>query len=195
MEKSLSIKAIATALGLFHMKVSKVKKDATNPFFKSKYASLSNILEAIDVPLEESGLTFSQFPTGEHGLVTILMHGESGEYLQDTYTMRPVKDDPQGIGSCITYQKRYALAAVLGLNIDEDDDGNAASTQPKKATEKTVTGTVEEIKWINPGTDSWKKAVQFLIDGGDIKKIAARLSKENKARLENEVVEFINNQK
>ena len=190
MEKSLSIKAIATALGLFHMKVSKVKKDATNPFFKSKYASLSNILEAIDVPLEESGLTFSQFPTGEHGLVTILMHGESGEFLQDTYTMRPVKDDPQGIGSCITYQKRYALAAVLGLNIDEDDDGNAAST-PQKKTEKTV----ENIKWINPDTDSWSKAAQYLIDGGDIKKIAARLSKENKARLENEVVKFINNQK
>jgi hypothetical protein len=118
---------IAKALITFHLKVEKVKKDATNPFFKKKYASLSNILEAIDGPLNESGLSFSQFPTNQNGLTTILMHGESGEYLQDTYEMNPVKDDPQGRGSALTYQRRYALAAILGLNIDEDDDGNTAS--------------------------------------------------------------------
>lgn len=127
MEKSESIKSIAKALITFHVKVEKVKKDAKNPFFKSKYASLSNILETINEPLIESGLSFCQLPTGENGLITILMHGESGEFIQSTYEMRPVKEDPQGRGSALTYQRRYALAAVLGLNIDEDDDGNGAS--------------------------------------------------------------------
>lgn len=135
MEKSQSIGAIAKALISFHTKVDKVKKDASNPFFKSKYASLSNILEAIHTPLLESGLTFSQFPSNGHSLTTIIIHAESGEYMLDTYEMKPVKDDPQGRGSCITYQRRYALAAVLGLNIDEDDDANLAST-PKAEVKK-----------------------------------------------------------
>lgn len=133
MEKSESIKNIASALIIFQIKVGKVTKDATNPFFKSKYASLSNILDAIALPLEEAGLSYMQFPDGQYGLTTIVMHGESGEWLQSTYTMKPTKDDPQGIGSCITYQKRYALAGALALNIDDDDDGNKASaTQIKQ---------------------------------------------------------------
>ena len=133
MEKSESIKNIALALITFQIKVGKVTKDATNPFFKSKYASLSNILDAIAFPLEEAGLSYMQFPDGQYGLTTIVMHGESGEWLQSTYTMKPTKDDPQGIGSCITYQKRYALAGALALNIDDDDDGNKASaTQIKQ---------------------------------------------------------------
>lgn len=134
MNKSNSIGALAKALAAFHLKVGKIKKDATNPFFKSKYASLSNILDAITIPLAESGLTFTQFPAEENGLITILMH-ESGEFIESTYSMRPVKDDPQGRGSAITYQRRYALAAILGLNIDEDDDGNAA-TQPPATPQK-----------------------------------------------------------
>ena len=127
MEKSESIKNIATALITFQIKVGKITKDATNPFFKSKYASLANIQDAIADPLEEAGISYMQFPDGVHGLTTIIMHGESGEWLQSTYTMRPVKDDPQGIGSSITYQKRYALAGALALNIDDDDDGNSAT--------------------------------------------------------------------
>lgn len=132
MQKSESIKNIATALIIFHVKVDKIKKDAINPFFKNKYASLSNILEVINDPLNESGLSFVQMPSGINELVTILMHSESGEFIQSSYEMRPVKDDPQGRGSCLTYQRRYALSAILGLNIDDDDDANLASVQPKE---------------------------------------------------------------
>lgn len=87
MTKSESIKEIAGALITFHLKVENIKKDSTNPFFKSKYASLSNILDAISTPLEESGLSFSQLPTGDSGLTTILMHSKSGEYLQADYPL------------------------------------------------------------------------------------------------------------
>ena len=138
MEKSSSIANIAKALVLFHAKVAKITKDANNPFFKSKYASLSNILEAINQPLQESGLTFSQFPTNGNSLTTIIIHAESGEYMQDSYEMRPVKDDPQGKGSAITYQRRYALASVLGLNIDEDDDANLASGKKQQEPKDTT---------------------------------------------------------
>jgi len=78
-----------------------------------------------------------QFPDGQHGLTTIIMH-ESGEWLQSTYTMKPVKDDPQGIGSSITYQKRYALAGALALNIDDDDDANSATFGAKTPEKKQV---------------------------------------------------------
>lgn len=129
MEKSESIKHIGKALAIFHTKVAKIPKTDKNPFFKSVYAGLPSILEAIQVPLEESGLTFSQHPDSE-SMTTILIHCESGEYLQSSFLMKPVKNDPQSIGSAITYARRYSLGAILGLNIDIDDDGNKAS-QPK----------------------------------------------------------------
>lgn len=131
MEKSPTIGKLAAALSTFQGTVEKVKKDANNPFFGKKYASLSNILDAIQEPLANSGLSVAQFPDGEMCLTTILMHAESGEYLQATYAIHPVKTDPQGIGSAITYARRYALGAILSINVDDDDDGNAAS-QPAK---------------------------------------------------------------
>ena len=166
MKKSESIKQLAAALAVFHIKVDVIKKDAKNPFFKSTYASLSNILDAIKIPLAESDLSFSQHPMGENGLSTILMH-KSGEWIGSHFTMKPVKNDPQGIGSCITYMRRYALAAILGLNIDEDDDGNAASTPTKEPVQ-------DEKQWLNPKTEQFNKAKAYLETGGKIDAIKAK---------------------
>ena len=143
MEKSESIKELATALCIFQSEVETVQKSATNPFFKSKYADLPAILDVIRKPLSSAGLSFVQFPTGKYGLTTILMH-ESGEFISECYEMHPTKDDPQGAGSVITYQRRYALGAILGLSIDVDDDGNAAS-QPNEKT-KAVAAATPEMK-------------------------------------------------
>ena len=157
MNKSESIKELAGALCKFQAQVETIKKTATNPFFKSKYANLADILDVIRQPLTENGLSFVQFPKGNHGLETMLMH-VSGEWLSESYEMKPTKDDPQGAGSVITYQRRYALGAILGLNIDEDDDGNKAS-EPKK-----------EIKQETPkpkliiNSDNFKNAVKYLCD-------------------------------
>lgn len=111
-----------------------LKKDADNPFFKSSYVTLDNILSAIKEPLKEAGLTFVQIPVGE-GLRTILIDIESGESLEGTFTLMPAKNDPQGQGSAITYARRYALSAILGLSTEEDDDGNKASTPEKPSDE------------------------------------------------------------
>lgn len=161
MEKSQSIKSIAKALITFHVKVDKIGKDASNPFFKSKYASLSNILDAINDPLNESGLSFTQFPTGDNGLTTVLMHADSGEFIQADYTMKPVKDDPQGKGSVITYQRRYALAAILGLNIDEDDDGNTATHGGKTPIEAAE----NNKPWLNESMPEFASAVAKIKAG------------------------------
>jgi len=128
MNKSDSIKGISGALVKFHEKVLPVKKDVDNSFFKSKYASLDNILREIEEALDYAGLSFAQFPDGD-GLTTILMHPESGEWMESTFTVPLAKQDPQGAGSALTYMRRYALGAVLGLATETDDDGNSASAK------------------------------------------------------------------
>jgi len=154
MNKSESIKEICKALIVFSVKVDTIRKDAKNPFFKSSYATLSNIIDSIKEPLIESGLSYVQFPNAENGLTTMLMH-ESGEWLSSDYIMTPVKNDPQGRGSAITYQRRYALASILGLNIDDDDDGNKA-TYGNGSPEKP------EEEWLNKGTESYNKALEYM---------------------------------
>lgn len=167
MEKSQSITELAKALILFHVKVDKVKKDANNPFFKSNYASLDNILEVIETPLNESGLTFSQFPSGNYGLTTILIHAESGEFMLSEYFMEPAKKDPQGAGSVITYQRRYAIAAILGLS-QEDDDANAGThgKEENKPVWKAKDKDSDDNKpWLNKGTKEFDGAVKKLKAG------------------------------
>lgn len=174
-EHSESIKEIATALCKFHSEVGKIKKENTNPFFKSKYADLSSILDVIEEPLHKNGLSFVQFPVGENGMMTMLMH-TSGEWMKGSYTMKPTKNDPQGLGSVITYQRRYALGAILGLNIDEDDDGNAASKPHSKS----------DKKWLNPGTADWKNAITKKVSIETVKQHYS-ISKENETKYINEL--------
>jgi len=136
METSPTLAKLAEALGVFHLEVKPVKKSAENPFFKSSYADLSSIL-AVQAPLLKAKLSFVQFPVGENTLTTMLMH-ESGEWMRSNYTLKPVKADPQSAGSAITYARRYALGAILGLSTEEDDDGAKASNTTKKTADKEV---------------------------------------------------------
>lgn len=168
MQTSESVKNIAGALLGFHKEVGVVSKESTNPFFKSKYADLATILKTIQHPLTNNGLTILQFPEGEHGLTTRLLH-ISGEWMESTYFMHPTKSTPQDAGSAITYQRRYAVGAILSLNIDEDDDGNKASQQPKD--KKDTTAAVQknvstEKPWLNENTPQFKSALTYLNGGG-----------------------------
>lgn len=128
MNKSDQIGQLAEALCQAQGMMKFAKKDSSNPFFKSKYADLSSVVEAIRLPLYENGLSYAQTTdTDEHGVIveTVLMH-KSGEWISGRLKMVPVKNDPQGIGSCITYARRYGLQSMVGIPTD-DDDGNAAS--------------------------------------------------------------------
>lgn len=153
----------------FQGEVSAVTKDGNNPYFKSKYATLENIIDTIRLPLQKNGLSFSQFPTGENELVTILMHS-SGEYLQSTVKMAPKDNTPQGQGSAITYMRRYALSAILGIATEEDDDGNGAS-KPSAPAQKTA-------------PVDYKKKLAAAKDIADLKKIWSALPVEAKKELE-----------
>lgn len=142
MKTSESIAAIAPALLAAQKTVANVAKSATNPHFKSKYVPLDELLPACKAALNEQGVVFIQgTEPSESGevlhLTTRLLHS-SGEWIESTLTMKPVKADPQGIGSCITYARRYALAAICGVASEEDDDANAASTEPAKSKPATV---------------------------------------------------------
>src|SRR5215210_9397470 len=131
MEKSESITKLAGALAAFQGEVENVKKDSTNPFFKSKYASLENVISTVKPLLAKNGLSYSQRPSGENELSTILMH-LSGEWIGATAKMTPKDSSPQAQGSAMTYMRRYALSALLGLATEDDDDGNEASKPVKK---------------------------------------------------------------
>lgn len=125
------MKNISKSLAKFHELMGNVAKDASNPFFKSKYAPLESILPAIKKPLADAGLVFVQTPTGICKLKTTIIDVESGEFIEGEFEMTPTKNDPQGQGSTITYMRRYSLVAMLGLNCDDDDDANTASQAPK----------------------------------------------------------------
>lgn len=154
MNQSNSIKELATALSKVQGQLTFAKKDNANPFFKSKYADLASVWDSCRTLLSDNGLAVIQFPSGyatnvvdektkEHlmSLTTILTHS-SGEWISQDMTVPVTKADSQGAGSALTYMRRYALAAVVGVYQD-DDDGNAAS-KPVKTFEKPVLTVVSE---------------------------------------------------
>lgn len=142
MEKSESIKNLAIAMNKAQSEMGGAHKGANNPFFKSKYADLGAVIEAVKVPFADNGLSYIQFPiedSGRIGIETILMHS-SGEWLSNSFTVNLTKQDAQGAGSAITYCRRYGLQAVAGIPSD-DDDGNAASKANK-------TPTKDDLSWV-----------------------------------------------
>jgi hypothetical protein len=122
--------ALVAAIG----ELSNVAKTAANPYFKSKYAPLDAIIDATRPILLKHGLAISQTPLfmeGTAGVETTIIH-KSGHSTTTTLLL-PIKDQsPQGVGGAITYARRYALAAVLGIASEDDDDGNVSSGLHKK---------------------------------------------------------------
>ena len=136
MLQSESIANLAQCLSVVQGKLEYAKKDSANPFFKSKYADLESVWDACRKLLADNGLAVAQFPgtysdlDKSMSLTTILMH-DSGEWISQEMSVPVSKVDAQGAGSAITYMRRYALAAVVGV-VQADDDGNAASNPQSK---------------------------------------------------------------
>jgi hypothetical protein len=142
-----TLRELAKALAKAQSEIKAAKMDSTNPFFKSKNADLSSVWESCRGPLTKNGLSIIQRPDATDGntisLTTIILH-ESGEFISGTLVMKPVKNDPQGLGSCLTYARRYALASMVGICSEEDDDGNRASTANQAQEEKPASPPAEE---------------------------------------------------
>lgn len=124
-------KELAKALLGFQSESLDIKKSADNPFFKSKYAPLDEIIPAIREAMKKHGLAYIQVPQGSDEVETTIVHAESGQWISGTIKMTPKDASPQGHGSAITYARRYALVSMLGLNTEGDDDGNASSAPSK----------------------------------------------------------------
>lgn len=134
METSESINEISAALAKAQGQIENAIKDSSNPFFKSKYADLTSVWAACRKQLSENGLSVIQSPEeSSHGIsvVTMLCHS-SGQWIRSKYSMPcdSSKLTPQVIGSAITYARRYALSAMVGIAPHDDDDANEVSKKP-----------------------------------------------------------------
>lgn len=129
MNRSDTIGALAAALAKAQGEMATAAKDSTNPHFHSKYADLASIWNAAREPLAKNGIAVVQAPgeTAERVVtVTTLLSHASGEWIEETLTIPMAKVDAQGYGSAVTYARRYALAAMVGI-APAEDDGNAAA--------------------------------------------------------------------
>lgn len=122
------------ALAKAQSEIGVVFKDAVNPHFRSRYASLSAVLASVLPALNDNGFSVTQTPdySPDDGTVfvyTVLRH-EGGHVIEGT-TRGPIgkRRDIQAFGSCVTYLRRYALLAMLGIAVDEDTDGNQAAAR------------------------------------------------------------------
>lgn len=126
--QSDQINELAKALSQAQSEIMGAVKDSKNPFFNSRYADLGAVWEAIRGPLTKNGLCVIQatdvVEAGGLVIVTTLAHS-SGQWIRGFYPLNPIKNDPQGLGSALTYGRRYALAALVGV-VQVDDDGEAA---------------------------------------------------------------------
>ena len=136
MQTSETINELAAALSKAQAQMQTAKKGAENPHFRSKYADLASVWEACRAALTAHGLSVLQSPrmtfNGTTGLVEVetrLMHS-SGQWMADTITVPVSKLDAQGVGSAVTYARRYALAAFVSVAPDDDDGNGAVSGGP-----------------------------------------------------------------
>ena len=127
MNKSESIAAISSAMAKAQHDVENASKNAKNPHFKSKYADLAELLNTVRPVFSSHGLAIVQMPSFVDGVASVetLISHSSGEWISSICSAPVSKQDAQGVGSAITYLRRYSLAAMCGI-AQEDDDANSA---------------------------------------------------------------------
>jgi len=139
---SPTIETLSAALAKAQAELKPAPQDATNPHYNSKYADLKAVWESVRPVLAKYGLAVVQLPEAMSasktvGLTTRLIH-ESGQWIESTACIPIAKDDPHGFGSGLTYLRRYALASLLGVISEADDDGNKAIKKPDSAKQVAV---------------------------------------------------------
>lgn len=163
LSQSTELDQLATALAVAQGSIQGAVKDRTNPAFKSSYADLASVWDACRAALSSNGLSVSQHPgrleDGSATVTTILLH-KSGQHIASVCAALPRDQSPAAVGSVVTYLRRYALAAAVGV-APEDDDGQAAHhavphAQPQRApaqaqrVAEAFGGRVESVERIAP---------------------------------------------
>jgi hypothetical protein len=108
--------------------VGAISKDSKNPFFKSKYFDINKLIEVVNPVLSDKGIVLLQ-PIQDNKVQSVLVDSESGDSVKSELEL-PNLTDPQKVGSCISYYRRYTLSSLLGLQA-EDEDGNGLKSKPK----------------------------------------------------------------
>ena len=180
--QSDQIGKLAEALSKAQSSMTEAKEDSKNPFFKSNYADLTSIWRACKDSLSTNGLAISQvtgFMEGQLFLVTTLIHS-SGEWMKGYYPLYLSKQDPQAVGSAITYARRYALAAIVGV-CKEGEDDDAEKAQDRKAPKELISD--EQLKSIIKAVGNDAEAKDMILKRNfgkfseeELKNIAGRLS-------------------
>ena len=181
MNKSDNIAELAKALSKAQADMSGAKKSSNNPFFKSKYADLKEVIECVKEPFADNGLSFVQFPIsndGFAGVETVIMHS-SGEWISNEYMLKVSKNDPQGIGSAITYARRYALQAACGVPSEDDDGESAMGRSPKQKKSPEPKPEPKQTK---------AEAIELLAAAEDFSKLVGAWNKVSKDNKKNEDV-------
>jgi hypothetical protein len=149
MKTSESIKQIAEALVSAQKEIRFAAKDSTNPHFKSKYANINSVIEAVKKPLNDNGIAILQSlsPSDDNKLhlTTRLLHS-SGEWVEDTAVCPIQKQDPQGLGSAISYIRRYSISSLCALYADDDDGQSAALNAADYLQRINHSETLEELQ-------------------------------------------------
>lgn len=151
--RSDDIKELTAALSKAQSQITGAIKNSKNPHYKSTFANLESVWDAIREPLFENGLAIYQTTdiiNGDFVLITTLAH-TSGQFMSGKYILDPVRKDPQGYGSAVTYARRYALSAIVGL-YQVDDDGQMASEDTK---DKVVKKVVNNPAAYNPPPENY----------------------------------------
>ncbi len=146
--------------------IGAISKDSTNPFFKSKYFDINGLLKHVEPLLSKNGLLLLQ-PISEGLVYSQIIDVESEDKVESSIAL-PQMNDPQKLGSAITYYRRYTLQSLLGLQA-EDDDANAASKATKPKADK---------KWVNKGDKIWNAAIDKGVKIAELKKHYS-ISKDN----------------
>ena len=149
MKTSDSIKQIAEALVSAQKEIKFAVKDSTNPHYKSKYANINSVIDAVKKPLNDNGIailqSLSPSDDGKLHLTTRLIHS-SGEWIEDTAVCPLQKQDAQGLGSAVSYIRRYSLSALLSVYADDDDGQSAALNASDYLQKISHSQTLEELQ-------------------------------------------------
>ena len=176
MPTSPTIAALAAALVKAQSAMGGAKKDSTNPHFKTAYADLASVWDACRAPLANAGLSIVQLVSSErlhpseatHAVIETILAHSSGEWVSTTLAVPLTKSDAQGLGSAITYGRRYALAAIVGV-CPADDDGEAAVARPAQRTAQPTQRAQEpdDVPMKHP-TDKFRKPTTQTADIDDL---------------------------
>ena len=166
MNQSELINELAGALSKAQGEMQAAIKDKVNPFFKSSYADLGSVWDAARPVLSKHGLCVLQttelVAEGKIVMVTTLAH-TSGQWVKSFLPLNPAKNDSQGVGSALTYLRRYSLSAIVGVVCDEDDDGETAvgrgKSHPENPTRQNRSSVTHSI---NESTDEKVGKVEII---------------------------------